>query len=200
MNKIIRGLILLAVFALAACSTSMPSTKIYTLYIPAEEPAQIQKGDASVVITVDAERYLQQPYIAFRNSPYELEISKYSKWASAPGRMLGKELQAALSSSGLFKDVKVSRVRHKGYYLIKIYLKNFERCGHRDVPLGVLGFDVSFVSPEGKELYSTTIWHEEKLSDRSFSALAEGMSTSLELALTEVKDDITEVLQYEGKK
>lgn len=199
MNKILCGLVLLAVFSLAACSTSMPATKIYTLNLPAEQQTNIQKRDASVVITVDAERYLQQPYIAYRNSPYEIEISKYSKWVSAPGRLLGNELQAVLTSAGLFKDVKLSRVRHKGHYLIKIDLKNFERSGDKHSPVGVLVFDIGFISPDGKELYSMTVSKKEKLGSSSFSALAEGLSRSLEQGLAEVKEDIAEALHNEGE-
>ncbi|MBI5676667.1 MAG: membrane integrity-associated transporter subunit PqiC [Nitrospirae bacterium] len=197
MNKLLCGLILLTALSIAACS-SMPATKIYTLNIPAEEQPKVQ-GDATVVITVDAERYLQQPYIAYRNSPYELEISKYSKWASAPGRILGNELQAVLSSAGLFKDVKLARVRHKGNYLIKIDLKNFERSGDKNSPVGVLVFDIGFISPDGKELFSTTVSKKEKLGSSSFSALAEGLSRSLGQSLAEVKEDIADALRNEGK-
>lgn len=198
MNKILCGLILLAVFSLTACSVTMPATKIYTLYMPAEQQTNVQKGDASAVIIVDAERYLQQPYIAFRNSPYELKTSKYSKWGSAPSKILGKELQAVLSSTGLFKDVKLARVRHKGHYLIKIDLKNFERSEETG-PVGLLVFDVGFVSPDGKELYSMTVSKKEKLGSSSFSALAEGLSRSLEQGLAEVSEDIADALQKEGK-
>jgi len=198
-KKVFCGLILLAVFSLAACSTSMPATKIYTLYIPAEQQTNIQKGDASVVITVDAERYLQQPYIAYRNSPYELEISKYSKWGSAPGKIIGRELQAALSSTGLFKDIKLSRVRSKGDYLIKINLINFERSGDKSAPAGILVFDIDFISPDGKEIYSSTVSKKEKLGSNSFSSLAEGLSRSLEQGLAEVKEDIAVALHNEGK-
>lgn len=199
MNKILCGLILLAVFSLAACSASMPATKIYTLNIPAEEQTNVQKGDALVVITVDAERYLQQPYIAYRNSPYEIEISKYSKWGSAPTRIIGREMQAVLSSAGLFKDVKLARVGPKGYYLIKIDLKNFERSGDKNSPVGALVFDIDLISPDGKELYSTTVSKKEKLGSGSFSALAEGLSKSLEEGLAEVKGDIAEALHNEVK-
>ncbi len=129
------------------------------------------------VNVMDAERYLKQPYIAYRNSPYQLEISKYSKWESSPYRLVGKEFQSALASAGLFKAVKVSRISPEGYYQLKINLKKFERTDEGNGLFGTLVFDVDLFSPEGEVLYSGTVSKKEKLGSSNFTELARGLIT-----------------------
>ena len=64
------------VFFITSCS--MPETKIYNLDIPLEQASIQSTADDSLVIRIDVPRYLAQPYIAYRSSPYQMEISRYS--------------------------------------------------------------------------------------------------------------------------
>ncbi len=193
MSNIIKGLIIIYVFTLMACT--MPETRIYTLYMPVEQETINTATGSSIVIHVDAERYLKQPYIAYRSSPYSLEISKYSKWGSSPGRMVRKEFRNALSSKGLFKEVSVVRAVPDGFYLLKIYLKRFERLDIEEGPFGKLEFDVALLNPDSIELYRGTVSMEAKLDNRAFTSLAKGLSSVLKQAVEEVKVDVIKVVQ-----
>ena len=198
MNRTCGVLFLLIVFSLPACSTSMPETKIYTLYLAADSGA-VNAGDkTSLVIHMDAERYLKQPYIAYRNSPYRLNISKYSKWEASPYRMVGKEFQSALASAGLFKAVKISRIRTEGNYQLKIYLRKFERIGDQAGLFGTLVFDVELSSPAGEGLYRGAVSKKEKLGSSSFTELARGLSSALARGIEEVGAEIKKAVDQQS--
>src|SRR5208282_4591229 len=85
--KMLRRFVVI-VLACFFVSCSMPETKIYSLYLPQDQNAKNAKSVSSLTIRMDSPRYLAQPYIAHRNSPYRLSISKYSKWEAAPGDLV----------------------------------------------------------------------------------------------------------------
>ena len=158
-----------------ACT--MPETRIYTLYMPVEKEAINTKTNASVVINMDSERYLKQPYIAHRNSLYRLNISKYSKWESSPNRIVKKEFKHALLSNGLFKGVRTDGAIPDGFYLLNVYLKSFERLDVENSAIGKLELEVSLISPDGTDLYHSTISKDSKLDNQDFTNLAKGLSS-----------------------
>ena len=177
---------------LAACS--MPETKIYNLDIPVEQGSTRSTADDSLVIRIDAPRYLAQPYIAYRSSPYQMEISRYSKWDSSPRLMVSEGLKDSLFATGLFKEVKVLNIVPKGFYLLDIHLKRFERLDEGNKSFGELVMDIVFITPESKELYRGRISKKVELEDQSFLSLAKGLSVALNEAIEEVEGNITKVL------
>jgi len=193
MNKIKKGLIFLSVFTLMACT--MSETRIYTLYMPVEKKTTNTKTGASIVIHMDSERYLKQPYIAHRSSLYQLKISKYSKWEPSPNRLVRKEFKQALSSNGLFKEVSTAAVVPEGFYLLNIYLKRFERFDVENSSSGRLEFDVGLLSPDGGELYSGTVSRDLQLDNQEFASLAKGLSNALEQAIEEVRANVVRAIQ-----
>lgn len=185
----LRSLIaIVVIFFISACS--MPETKVYNLYVQVEKSPDTPKGDAFVVIRVDSPRYLAQPYIAYRNSPYQMEISRYSKWESSPKVMTRRALKDSVLSTGLFKDVKTLNITPKGFYVLDINLRRFERLDEGKEFFGELAFDVVFTSPEGKVLYHDTVSKKIKLDDQNFLSLARGLSDVLNEAIKEVKNNI----------
>lgn len=192
MNKFCGLLVLLIVAALSACS--MPGTRIYTVYMSGEREARNIESSASVAINIHSEDYLKQPYIALRSSPYQLTISKYSKWGSSPHRIVRREFKKALLESGVFTDVRVANIPFKDYYLLKINLKRFEQVDNNDKSVCRLEFDVNFLSPEGIELYSASISGEDVIKGRGFAGLAEGLSRLLEQGIDESTAHIYESL------
>jgi uncharacterized lipoprotein YmbA len=196
MSKRKKGLIFLSIFFLTACT--MPETRIYTLYIPIERETINTKPYASIVIHMNSERYLKQPYIAYRNSPYQLEISRYSKWESSPDKMIRKEFKDALSSISLFKEVRVSNVIPKGFYSLKINLKRFERFDVEKGSFATLAFDIDLLSPDGTELYRSTISKKVELDDRKFSSLAKGLSRALKQGVEEVRINIVRTINKQN--
>ncbi|OGW40975.1 MAG: hypothetical protein A2Y97_03305 [Nitrospirae bacterium RBG_13_39_12] len=168
----------------------MPETKIYSLYLPVENYVTGTKTDASIGIFASAPGYLEQRYIAYRNSPYQLEISKYSKWESSPDKMIKEAFKDSLSSSGLFKDVRVINITLSEFYLLEIKLKRFERLDEGNDSFGDLAFDVELFSPDGSQQYHDSISKKVKLDDRSFMSLAKGLSNALNESIKEVTNSL----------
>lgn len=196
-----RAIIFSLITVFAACS--MPETQIYSLHIP-DNPSStlpLDKGstggvkDASIAILINSPRYLAQPYIACRNSPYQLLISRYSKWDSAPDEMVRQALRDTLSATGLFKDVRASNVVPSGFYSLKINLKRFERLDEGSDSFGELAFDVNLLSPDGRDLYQGFITKKVKLENKSFLALAKGLSNSLTEGIEEVWSNVEKSLR-----
>lgn len=176
-------------------SCSMPETRIYSLYVPnTDRVASSTRTDASVAVIIDSPKHLSQPYIAYRNSPYQLMISRYSKWDSPPEDIVRGTFKDALSSSGFFKNVRASDIVPNGFYHLTINLKKFERADEGDSSFGELVFDVTLVSPEGKSLYRNTVSKRVKLEDRSFLSLAKGLSGSLTEGVEEVRVNVEKSL------
>lgn len=181
-------LIILSIFFISACT--MPETNIYSLYLPVEKVTTNAKSDASVVIRIHSPRYLAQSYIAYRYSPYQLEISRYSKWESPPGDMVKEAFKDSLSVTGLFKEVRVLNTISGEFYLLEINLKRFEGSDTGNDSFGELVFDVNLFSPDGRELYIGTISKKVKLDERGFLSLAKGLSSALSEGIEEVRNNM----------
>ena len=198
-------LILLAVLLMSACA--MPETKIYSIQLSPPLPvshseevtignAQAKAGsDRSIVVLVDSPRHLAQSYIVHRNSPYHLEISKYSKWVSAPSETIREALKEYLSSTGLFKEVRGSAIVSEGFYSLEISLKKFEQSEEGKDSFGDILFDVKLVSPESGELYRGTVSRHVRLDDPTYLGLAKGLSAALSDSAKEITDRIVVQLQ-----
>ncbi len=186
--------ILAPLFLMAACA--MPETRVYSLYLPSGRGTTIYpKGDASIVIVINSPRYLTQPYIVYRKSPYQLEISRYSKWEVSPNEVLREAFKDALSSIQRFKEVRAMNIVPDGFYLLEINLKKFERSDTGNDSFGELIFDVQLLSPDGKELCQNSISKRTKLEDRSFLSLSKGLSGALAEGIEEVRDNIDRSLK-----
>ena len=188
-------LIILSIFFISACT--MPETNIYSLYLPNPPLPPFSKGgeggfsaDASIVIRIHSPRYLTQSYIAYRYSPYQLEISRYSKWESPPSDMVKEAFKDSLSTTGLFKEVRVLNTISGEFYSLEINLKRFEGYDAGSDSFGELLFDVNLFSPDGRELYIGTISKKVKLDDRGFLSLAKGLSSALTEGIGEVRNSI----------
>jgi uncharacterized lipoprotein YmbA len=187
MKKVL--MLLLLLLFIGACA--MPETRVYSLYLSMDKGKTIPlKGDASIVIMINSPRYLTQPYIVYRKSPYQLEISRYSKWEASPDQMLRGVFKDALSSTQRFKEVRATDIVLDGFYSLKIDLKRFERSDMGNDSFGELVFDVQFISPDGKELYQISISKRTKLEDRTFLSLAKGLSGAVAEGVEEVKENI----------
>jgi uncharacterized lipoprotein YmbA len=180
---------LIGILFVLVSACTMPETKIYSLNMPHENKAKENAMNASLVIIVDSPRHLSQPYIAYRNSPYQLSQSRYSKWENSPDIIVAHTLRDSLS--GIFNDVLVSRHPREGSYSLRVRLRSFERSDEADGPFGALSFDFEFLSPEGKYLSGSTVTKKIKLDDRSFLSLAKGLSLALKESTGEVRKSIT---------
>lgn len=190
-------------FILFISACTMPETKIYSLYLPSPpmtslSKEEIQEGSEQknilsenfLVIHVNSPKYLAQSYIAYRNSPYQLEISRYSKWESSPGDMVREAMKASISSTGIFREVRASHILPGGFYSLEIDLKRFERFDEGNDSYGELVYDVRLSSPDSIELYGSTISKRVKLYDRTFLSLAKGLSSALSESIKEVTDNL----------
>jgi ABC-type uncharacterized transport system auxiliary subunit len=180
-------------------SCTMPETKIYSIHISdniVNSAANESSTEGpSVVVSINAPRYLTQPYIAFRKSPYELEISRYSKWESPPDDIVKDEFRTYLSSTGIFKEVRASSVIPEGFYAFEINLKKFERYDEANDSYGFLVFDIKMYSPDSEELYRADVSRKIKLEDKTFLCLAKGLSNALSESIKEVSGALTDVVK-----
>ena len=186
--------ILFLLFFIGACA--MPETRVFSLYLPLDKGKTIYpRGDASIAIMINSPRHLTQPYIVYRKSLYQLEISRYSKWDVSPHERLSEVFKDALSSVQSFKEIRVMNIVPADFYSLKINLQRFERSDRGNDSFSELVLDVSFISPEGKELYQNSISKRTKLEDRSFLSLAKGLSGALAEGVEEVRDNIDRSLK-----
>lgn len=172
----------------------MPETNIYSLYLPAEKSVINKQANVSVAVNVKTPKYLSQPYIVHRDSPYRLEIAKYSKWHSSPNEIIKEALKGRLASAGLFREVVATNFPPADFYSLRINLTTFERFDTDSGSLGKIAFDVEFFSPDSRELYRNVISKEVKLEDKSFLSLAKGLSSALTEGLEEVMSGIIKAL------
>ncbi|MEW6054681.1 MAG: ABC-type transport auxiliary lipoprotein family protein [Nitrospirota bacterium] len=193
--------VILSVFLIAACT--MPVTKIYSIYVDTSAKKERVKergftsnppAERSVAILVDVPRYLSQPYIAYRTSPYQLEISRYSKWEAPPGDMVRELFREKLFLSGYFHEVRASSVVPEGFYALEIKMKKFERFDDADGSFGDLLLEIKMTSPDNREIYYGTMAGHVRLADKSFLSLAMGLSKALSDSIDGVIDDIAGVL------
>ena len=170
-------LLLLSIFLFSACT--MPATKIYSLSLPVERKLHDNTSGALVNLRVQSPRYLAQHYLAFRTSPYQLDISKYSKWEASPVEMVKEAFGSALYSRGISKEVKTLHIVPAGYYAVDIKLRRFERTDSGNDSFGEVDFDVSVLSPEGKEIFRKTISRKAVLERKDNLNLAKSLSAAL---------------------
>lgn len=174
-----RGIFLLGVLLMAACS--IPETRIYSLHLPPDNnKAQVRK-QAMITLRVQSPRYLAQPYIAHRVSPYQLDISRYAKWDSAPVEMVREVFRDSLSI--VYQDVRAANLAPEGSFVLNINLKRFERV---DDSYAELAFDAVLYSPEGKELYHIQKQKKVQLDTNDLAGVAKGLSAALSESVREV--------------
>ncbi len=199
--------ILIVVCILCSLACSMPDTKIYSLHLNTTSSPHPAKGglslesnklydhtDKSLAIIIDSPRYLSQSYIAYRNSPYQLEISRYSKWESSPAEMVKQAFRDSLASESLFKEISAGTLPEE-FYSLEINLRRFERSDEGNNSYGELVMDVNLIAPDNKNIYSNIISKKVKLEDRSFLTLAKVLSGLLSEAIGEVREDIAKYIK-----
>ncbi len=175
-------------------SCTMSGTRIYNLSLPSMKERPSAGSGASINILLHAPRYLEQPYIAYRISPYELKLSNHSRWDSSPSDMVKGVIKDSLFSSGLFAVVRTSVFTPPGFYRCEVNLRRFERFDKGNDSFGELALEITFRSPEGRILYSGPLSNEAKLADRSFLNLAKFLSEALSRGLDEVNVAIVKSL------
>jgi uncharacterized lipoprotein YmbA len=173
----------------------MPETQIYSLHMPASNSSPNKNTNTSIAILIHSPRYLTQPYIAYRKSPYQLLISRYSKWESSPEEMVSHAIRDTLSTTGLFKEIRTSYVVPAGFYSLTIHLKRFERIDEGDDSFGELSFEANLRSPNGREIYQRSVSKRTKLEDKSFLSLTKGLSSALAEGITEIRGNLERALR-----
>lgn len=178
-NLLRKGILLFGVILLVACS--MPETRIYSLHLPPDSSKPVARKQAMITLRVQSPRYLAQPYVAHRLSPYQLDISRYAKWDSAPDEMVREIFRNALSAQ--YQDVRASNYVSEGSLVLNINLKRFEQV---DASFAELAFDAVLYSAEGKELYRIEEQKRVEIDTKDTAGVAKGLSAALSDAVREV--------------
>jgi uncharacterized lipoprotein YmbA len=172
----------------------MSETRIYNLSLPAAEEMPNAGASAKVNVIVRAPRYLDQPYIAHRNSPYELQLSDTARWDASPADIVRGAVRDSLSSSGRFAVVGTSAATPPGFYRCEVALHKFERFDKGNDSFGELDLEITLLSPGDRILYRNSLSKEMKLPDRSSLSLAKFLSEALSQGLDEAKVAIIKTL------
>ncbi|QWR77465.1 ABC-type transport auxiliary lipoprotein family protein [Candidatus Magnetomonas plexicatena] len=174
-------------------SCSVEQNKIYSLNISSfENVSTTGVTDVSLGILVTAPKYLSQPYLSHRSTPYELTTELYSKWEAPPVKMISENFRNALYDLTFFKDVRILTVQRRDYYCLKINLRRFERFNYNTPLQGVVEFDYDLFTPDDKNILHGVFSQKSPLSDKSFTALAESLSIALKDALTQIVPKVKE--------
>lgn len=186
----------LAIMSMFLACATVPRTSIYTIDIQYEEKAmKASAQEPALAVRVRSPRYLQQPYIAERTSPYKLDLSPYSRWDRPPDRLLADALRETFFRTGRFREVEIYNSPPEDYYTVDATLRNFELSGEEDSAYALLSLDVTLSSPGGGELYSGSFSKKSKLGERSFRDLAEELSLALDEALRSAREGAIGVME-----
>jgi len=172
---------MLGISILTAVSCSMPETKIYSLHMPADAGKAAARKQAMITVRVQSPRYLAQPYVAHRLSAYQLDISRYAKWDSAPAEMVKEVFRDSLAA--VYQDVRASNFTSEGSYVLSVNLKRFERA---DESYAELMLDAVLSSSEGKELQRFEVQKKVQIETKDPAGLAKGLSSALSESVKEV--------------
>lgn len=189
-NAAQRFIVVSGLLLILLTSCSMPETKIYSLVVPEEKAVSAMQTDTSLSVTVNSPRYLSQSYIAYRTSPYQIEVSRYSRWDTSPTDLVREAFRDALSSAGIFNEVKSLLIVPSGYYNLDVHLKRFERVDEGEASFALLLLEIKLRSPEGRELYTKAISRRTRLADKTFLGLAKALSEALYDEIGKVKADV----------
>ncbi|MBI5100909.1 MAG: membrane integrity-associated transporter subunit PqiC [Nitrospirae bacterium] len=197
-----RKILIVVLLASLLSSCTMPQTKIYSVSL-ADDMRKIPSGtgavsNATVVVAVRFPRYLSQSYIAHRSSPFQLEISRYSRWDTPPSDTVREAFKSMLESSGLFREVRASGFEVEGSHFLEINLRRFEKYQAGENASGDLSFNVTLRSPQGRELYIKEYSKTVQLEDKSNLALAKGLSRALSEGLEEVRTGLIRAMNPGG--
>lgn len=174
--------------AVLSVSCSMPETRIYNLHMPQNERTAVKSASKpKLAILIDAPRHLSQPYIAIRLSPYQIVISKYSKWDAPPSEIFRNAVFENINASGLFSEIRFPNIAPQGFYVLKVMIKNFERNDFTAVPTGEISFEASLYATDGTEIYRNVFTKKTPLENKNFESLAKGLSTALNDCMKELK-------------
>ena len=175
-------------------SCTLPETRIYNISLLPMKERPNAGASAFVNVILHAPRYLEQPYIAYRISSHELNISNASRWDSSPADLVKGAMKDSLSSSGSFAVVRTSVFTPPKFHRCEVNLRRFERFDKENGSFGELEFEITFRSPAGTILYSGSVSKEAKLADRSFLSLAKFLSDALSQGLNEASAAIVKSL------
>jgi uncharacterized lipoprotein YmbA len=184
----------LLIVAVVLVGCTMPKTMIYSITTPPESALAGTESRVSVALRVDSARYLSQPYIASRTSPYELELSRYAKWDAPPREIVTEALRSSLVSTRLFGEVRVTSLVAAEFYSLRVDLKRFEALSEGGASFAEVLLQAELSSPQGRELFRRTIAKRVKLEGAGFSNLAKGLSSALGEGLEELMVLVAETL------
>jgi ABC-type uncharacterized transport system auxiliary subunit len=169
----------------------MSETKIYNLYMPQNENTPVKSASKhKLAILIDAPRHLSQPYISSRTSPYQIVISKYSKWDASPSEILKNAVLENMNSLGLFGEIRFPTIAPQGFYALKLTLKSFERNDFTAVPTGEIFFTAFLYAPDGTEVYRNVFAQKLTLENKNFDSLAKGLSAALTDCMKELRNGL----------
>jgi len=175
---------------LTSC-TSVPATSIYTLDLPvAEKQMSPNAEDPSLAVHVRSPRYLAQPFIAMRTSPYELDISRFSKWDRPPDELIAEAVRDTIAQTGKFKEVEVYHMPPGGTYVLDLNLRQFELSKEGASSHALFALDVTLTSPAGDEVFSAQYSYDEAFASGGLQRLAEKLSASIEDALNKTRTGV----------
>lgn len=190
MRRALTGIVLLV---LAACS--MPETRTYSLNMgDSASLAQPINVPVSLSVSVESPRYLDQPYIVSRTSPYQLDLSRYARWESSPADMTRDAFRDGFGP--FVSAIRLSRIRLSGHHTLQVTLRRFELFRSPEGPRAHLAMDIQAFSPDGVELYQRSIEELAPIpAGDDYISLAKGLSDMLAASVARIRTDLLPLLK-----
>jgi ABC-type uncharacterized transport system auxiliary subunit len=173
---------------LAACGGKIhhPSYYVLNLPPPASQPAQSKPSLGSAAVRqFSAPRFLHAGAIVYRQSPEQLGLYNYDRWAVDPRSVVTSAFVQVLESRSIFQSVHPSDGRAISDYLITRTLDHLEEVdqGHRlfiNVSISAQLMNVK----TGNVVWSNASSQTTSLEDHAMAGLVAGMSQAAEQAIT----------------
>ena len=197
--SLVMGLLVAAV-GLSACGGSAPEIKHYRLDV-ATQRVQAEAGDKPVLgiepFTADAA--YDEPQIAYRDTPYQLNYYYYHRWAATPGLLVTDALRRGYESTGEFKSV-TSGLTTRSDVVLSGHIAAIEEVDvSEDKWIGRLVLELRLRDARtGDLLWSQVFEEQEALEERTPAGLAEAMSKALTRIVETTADKIAKAARMSG--
>ncbi|MCX7981643.1 MAG: ABC-type transport auxiliary lipoprotein family protein [Syntrophales bacterium] len=196
--------IILAVFFLYGCFTSSPPPSAVTQYhaIDYPTPPMIKKWDKKTTLKLEFISSLTpftHPEMVWQNRPYSREILRRQRWLAPPNVMVEhlflRDLKQALPSLIVLsrEDMENGRFVLEGR-IMEFLGEEREGVSFARLSLHLILIDTDERDPIKRIVLQKAYGGEDKLSSRTPSELARGMSVVLERLSREVTKDLEKVI------
>ena len=163
-RRIRRGLVLIALLLLSACSSSLlvQKTPPFSSYLLEWNDTLVlhanAQGPGIRLSSVTAAAGFEGPQIIYIRTPYQLEHYAYHRWVDAPARMLEPLLMHVLEGSGLFSAVLGPDSAARAELQLEVELLQLQQVFSHDSSDVQLALNVKLINADRGQLIASQLF------------------------------------------